>query len=73
MAINARLDASISTGSVINRNITTNVNNKTPTRARPKKSNAKPAVINIPESVETTRSEERRVGRECRSRWSPYH
>ena len=32
----------------------------------------------IPESVlaiarATTRSEERRVGKECRSRWSPYH
>ena len=25
----------------------------------------------IPE--DTTRSEERRVGKECRSRWSPYH
>ena len=24
-------------------------------------------------SVELTRSEERRVGKECRSRWSPYH
>ena len=23
--------------------------------------------------VETPRSEERRVGKECRSRWSPYH
>ena len=23
--------------------------------------------------VETGRSEERRVGKECRSRWSPYH
>ena len=23
--------------------------------------------------VETARSEERRVGKECRSRWSPYH
>ena len=23
--------------------------------------------------TETTRSEERRVGKECRSRWSPYH
>ena len=22
---------------------------------------------------ETSRSEERRVGKECRSRWSPYH
>ena len=25
------------------------------------------------ESADTTRSEERRVGKECRSRWSPYH
>src|SRR5256885_15491669 len=24
-------------------------------------------------SANTTRSEERRVGKECRSRWSPYH
>ena len=23
--------------------------------------------------VDLTRSEERRVGKECRSRWSPYH
>ena len=23
--------------------------------------------------ITTTRSEERRVGKECRSRWSPYH
>ena len=29
------------------------------------------AVDVIPEKVE--RSEERRVGKECRSRWSPYH
>ena len=26
-----------------------------------------------PRPVPTTRSEERRVGKECRSRWSPYH
>src|SRR2546425_5033354 len=25
------------------------------------------------EDVKTHRSEERRVGKECRSRWSPYH
>ena len=25
------------------------------------------------ETTTTTRSEERRVGKECRSRWSPYH
>ena len=27
----------------------------------------------ITESAKTARSEERRVGKECRSRWSPYH
>src|ERR1043165_3891830 len=27
----------------------------------------------LPEIIFTTRSEERRVGKECRSRWSPYH
>ena len=26
-----------------------------------------------PSDVPTYRSEERRVGKECRSRWSPYH
>src|SRR2546430_342297 len=26
-----------------------------------------------PNSTEHARSEERRVGKECRSRWSPYH
>ena len=25
------------------------------------------------ETVQCERSEERRVGKECRSRWSPYH
>ena len=25
------------------------------------------------ESIKAIRSEERRVGKECRSRWSPYH
>src|SRR3712207_9585832 len=27
----------------------------------------------VPEPLEIDRSEERRVGKECRSRWSPYH
>ena len=26
-----------------------------------------------PEWIRVLRSEERRVGKECRSRWSPYH
>src|SRR2546422_3246684 len=30
-------------------------------------------VDNIQELEVLTRSEERRVGKECRSRWSPYH
>ena len=28
--------------------------------------------LTLPE-LQLTRSEERRVGKECRSRWSPYH
>src|SRR5882672_12862063 len=28
---------------------------------------------NSPDPAEDARSEERRVGKECRSRWSPYH
>src|SRR2546429_5676281 len=31
------------------------------------------AHLNIDVSIEDPRSEERRVGKECRSRWSPYH
>ena len=27
----------------------------------------------LPKSATVLRSEERRVGKECRSRWSPYH
>ena len=30
-------------------------------------------VFDFHESLEMERSEERRVGKECRSRWSPYH
>ena len=30
-------------------------------------------ITNYPSLLELTRSEERRVGKECRSRWSPYH
>ena len=29
--------------------------------------------IQVSDITSTTRSEERRVGKECRSRWSPYH
>ena len=30
-------------------------------------------IFNIADEVALDRSEERRVGKECRSRWSPYH
>src|SRR2546429_3629168 len=30
-------------------------------------------VFRLPQYVRRLRSEERRVGKECRSRWSPYH
>src|SRR2546423_4035766 len=30
-------------------------------------------ILDIYPDVELIRSEERRVGKECRSRWSPYH
>ena len=30
-------------------------------------------IVMAMEELELTRSEERRVGKECRSRWSPYH
>ena len=33
--------------------------------------NSKPFLIN--KHLKRLRSEERRVGKECRSRWSPYH
>src|SRR5256885_15392847 len=32
-----------------------------------------PQIIQADHSVFLNRSEERRVGKECRSRWSPYH
>src|SRR5256885_2045576 len=35
--------------------------------------NIKQAFSVRPDNAETVRSEERRVGKECRSRWSPYH
>ena len=37
------------------------------------RSNTFSAVFRIRSMVASSRSEERRVGKECRSRWSPYH
>ena len=34
---------------------------------------AKAVIGRTPGSIVAVRSEERRVGKECRSRWSPYH
>ena len=33
----------------------------------------KPTLDSLREALHLERSEERRVGKECRSRWSPYH
>ena len=33
----------------------------------------KPVTANAAQAAMPARSEERRVGKECRSRWSPYH
>ena len=30
-------------------------------------------LVRLREATDISRSEERRVGKECRSRWSPYH
>ena len=38
-----------------------------------KKSENQEKAYLIMSNSDTTRSEERRVGKECRSRWSPYH
>ena len=32
-----------------------------------------PSLVHVKRAVELERSEERRVGKECRSRWSPDH
>ena len=44
---------------------------KTPTNSSVPPSKGQKA--NRPEAPAEKRSEERRVGKECRSRWSPYH
>src|SRR3989454_2105770 len=42
-------------------------------RALPALSRARTICHSMPGPWRSTRSEERRVGKECRSRWSPYH
>src|SRR5256885_15864604 len=34
---------------------------------------AKDGLVRVYDTATNSRSEERRVGKECRSRWSPYH
>ena len=40
---------------------------------RPAETSDFDSVVHIMNQVQALRSEERRVGKECRSRWSPYH
>ena len=42
-------------------------------RARAGRPTTRTAPVRVANASATTRSEERRVGKECRSRWSPYH
>ena len=42
-------------------------------RVAPTGANRQPQRLIVVRSEEGMRSEERRVGKECRSRWSPYH
>ena len=42
-------------------------------KTNPAKSFPKSIPVNVPQIKPRFRSEERRVGKECRSRWSPYH
>src|SRR3712207_9341341 len=60
--------------------IYTGLNRPLPKKPEPKKPAPKPATAPTAVKTEATatkpvveRSEERRVGKECRSRWSPYH
>ena len=47
----------------------TSIHQKTTPEPPPQTKTSKPFII----AIEGIRSEERRVGKECRSRWSPYH
>src|SRR3712207_9056251 len=40
---------------------------------RPQRNRVPPRLAGHEEAIRSERSEERRVGKECRSRWSPYH
>src|SRR3989441_2612416 len=47
---------------------------QTPTQTGDRVANGQPGFVVVPGLANNTgRSEERRVGKECRSRWSPYH
>ena len=42
-------------------------------KSNPRPHGPGPRVMEKPKNFKNARSEERRVGKECRSRWSPYH
>ena len=47
--------------------------NVQPSNYNPRKNFDEASLVELSESIRQQRSEERRVGKECRSRWSPYH
>src|SRR2546430_13796402 len=53
--------------------LTPNSRSSTPTSPISPTSTSPITSFNTPEILQEIRSEERRVGKECRSRWSPYH
>src|ERR1035438_8569293 len=53
--------------------ITTGLAHAVPPISRDEPEGSRPYAAGKQERVRKTRSEERRVGKECRSRWSPYH
>ena len=56
--------------------VTLKISEIEPNRTQPRKEFDEQALSELAESISQhglLRSEERRVGKECRSRWSPYH
>ena len=72
-AVKSKTSAPALTGSPQKRGVCIRVYTTTP--KKPNSALRKVARVRLTNGIEVTayRSEERRVGKECRSRWSPYH
>ena len=65
------LRPSIPTTSPLPNNLLITVGSSSPSFKKPSRFNLSPTFLSTSNGF--LRSEERRVGKECRSRWSPYH